>query len=117
MQPCGLESSASSAGKFWYHNGDREKASNGQGIIIMRIVFTGAAGFLGSHLVDSLVESGNEVIGVDNMLTGQPENLGHLENSRLFRLNRADATQNIHVPGPIDRIYGSSAGGKLLGQR
>src|SRR5579862_2227027 len=71
----------------------------------MRIVVTGAAGFLGSHLVDRLLEQGHEVVGVDSMITGQPENLKHLEDNKAFRLVRADVTQYIHVPGPIDRVY------------
>jgi dTDP-glucose 4,6-dehydratase len=71
----------------------------------MRIVVTGAAGFLGSHLVDRLLEKGHEVVGVDSKITGQPENLKHLESNRSFRLVRSDVTQYIHVPGPVDRVY------------
>ena len=71
----------------------------------MRIVVTGAAGFLGSHLVDRLLGEGHEVIGVDSMITGNPANLSHLADNRNFRLLHTDVTQYIHVPGPVDRVY------------
>ena len=44
----------------------------------MRILISGAAGFLGSHLTDLLLSQGNEVVGVDNFITGRPENIRHL---------------------------------------
>ncbi|HYG75689.1 MAG TPA: UDP-glucuronic acid decarboxylase family protein [Planctomycetota bacterium] len=71
----------------------------------MRIVVTGAAGFLGSHLVDRLLEQGHEIVGIDSLITGSADNLKHLENSREFRFVRTDVTQYIHVPGPVDRVY------------
>jgi len=66
---------------------------------------TGAAGFLGSHLVDRLLAQGHEVLGVDSLITGSLDNLKHLENTREFRFVRTDVTQYIHVPGPVDRVY------------
>ena len=71
----------------------------------MRIVVTGAAGFLGSHLVDRLLEQEHEVLGVDSLITGRAENLKHLESNRAFRFIRTDVTQYIHVTGPVDRVY------------
>ncbi len=71
----------------------------------MRIAVTGAAGFLGSHLVDRLLAEGHEVIGVDSLITGQIENLKHVESNRLFRFVKSDVTQYIHIPGPLDRVY------------
>jgi len=71
----------------------------------MRIVVTGAAGFLGSHLVDRLLAQEHEVIGVDSLVTGQAENLKHLEPNKNFRFIKADVTQYIHVNGPVERLY------------
>ena len=71
----------------------------------MRIAVTGAAGFLGSHLVDRLLAEGHEVIGVDSLITGQLENLKHLEDNGAFRFVKTDVTQYIHIPGPLDRVY------------
>jgi dTDP-glucose 4,6-dehydratase len=71
----------------------------------MRIVVTGAAGFLGSHLTDRLLNQGHEVIGIDSLVTGSLDNLKHLEPNRAFRFIKADVTQYIHVNGPVDRVY------------
>ena len=71
----------------------------------MRVVVTGAAGFLGSHLVDRLMAAGNEVIGVDSLITGSMDNLKHLDGHKAFRFLQADVTQYIAVTGPVDRIY------------
>ena len=70
----------------------------------MRIVVTGGAGFLGSHLCTRLVEEGHEVVAVDNFITGVPENVGHLMESPRFRLIRADVTDFLHVPGQVDLV-------------
>jgi UDP-glucuronate decarboxylase len=58
----------------------------------MRFLLTGAAGFLGSHLADSLLEDGHEVIGVDNFYTGSSENLNHLRDFQKFKLIEHDIT-------------------------
>ncbi len=71
----------------------------------MRIVITGAAGFLGSHLVDALLAQGHEIVGIDNLISGSMDNLSHLEKNNAFRFILADVTSYIHVNGPVDRVY------------
>ena len=70
----------------------------------MRILVTGAAGFLGSHLCDRLLGSGHEVIGMDNFITGTPANLAHLEGHPAFRFVKHDVTTFIDVEGPLDGV-------------
>ena len=62
----------------------------------MRILVTGGAGFLGSHLTDKLIEKGHEVIVLDNFYTGSRKNLDHLENSRQLEIIRGDVTQPLN---------------------
>jgi dTDP-glucose 4,6-dehydratase len=70
----------------------------------MRILVTGGAGFLGSHLCDRLLAEGHEVIAMDNLLTGNLRNLAHLETETRFHFVRHDVTQFIGVDGPLDAI-------------
>ncbi len=70
----------------------------------MRLLVTGAAGFLGSHLCDRLLALDYTVVGMDNLLTGSPANLAHLEKHPRFRLVRHDVSTFIDVPGPVDGI-------------
>ncbi len=65
----------------------------------MRILVTGAAGFLGSHLCDRLIAEGHQVIGMDNFITGRQENLAHLAGEEGFSFIRHDVSQFIFVPG------------------
>ena len=68
-----------------------------------RVLVTGGAGFLGSHLCDRLIEAGNDVICVDNLFTGSKENIRHLLNNPYFEFVRHDVIQPIYVE--CDQIY------------
>ncbi|MBV9485388.1 MAG: SDR family oxidoreductase [Frankiaceae bacterium] len=69
-----------------------------------RSVVTGGAGFLGSHLCERLLDDGDEVLCLDNFLTGTPANVDHLLERQGFRLIKADVTDFIHVAGPVDNV-------------
>jgi len=69
-----------------------------------RILITGAAGFLGSHLCDRFVNEGYHVIGMDNLITGRLANLQHLFPLENFEFYNHDVTKFIHVPGELDYI-------------
>jgi dTDP-glucose 4,6-dehydratase len=69
----------------------------------MRIVITGAAGFIGSHLCDALLDRGHSVVGIDNLLTGDVANISHLA-GRDFQFIKHDVTNYIYVEGPVDRV-------------
>ncbi|MBE0685716.1 MAG: SDR family oxidoreductase [Anaerolineaceae bacterium] len=70
----------------------------------MRILITGAAGFLGSHLCEKLLLEGHSVIGMDNFLTGDPQNLAHLSTNENFSFIRHDVSNFIFVPGKLDAV-------------
>jgi dTDP-glucose 4,6-dehydratase len=69
-----------------------------------RVVVTGGAGFLGSHLCEQLLADDCEVLALDNFLTGLPSNVEHLMGNPAFRLLKADITDYVHVPGPVDQV-------------
>ena len=68
-----------------------------------RILLTGGAGFLGSHLCERLLEEGNEVICVDNFYTGNKRNILHLMNNPYFEVIRHDITFPLYIE--VDEIY------------
>jgi dTDP-glucose 4,6-dehydratase len=70
----------------------------------MRILVTGAAGFLGSHLCDRLLAEGHQVVGMDNFITGNEQNLAHLAGHPGFTFIRHDVSNYIFVPGQLDAV-------------
>lgn len=70
----------------------------------MRVLITGAAGFLGSHLCDKFLSEGHEVVGMDNFITGKHENLAHLGGDQRFSFIRHDVSDYIFVPGELDAV-------------
>lgn len=71
----------------------------------MRILVTGAAGFLGSHLCDRLIAAGHTVVGMDNLITGQAANLAHLRHHPSFELIQHDVSRHIDVQGSLDAVF------------
>lgn len=70
----------------------------------MRSVVTGGAGFLGSHLCDALLARGDEVVCLDNLITGNADNIAHLAANPKFRFIRHDVTEYISLDGPVDNV-------------
>ena len=69
-----------------------------------RVLITGAAGFLGSHLCDRFIKEDFHVIGMDNLITGDLANIQHLFNKEQFEFYHHDVTKFIHIPGSLDYI-------------
>jgi len=70
----------------------------------MRVLVAGAAGFLGSHLTDRLLSDGHSVVGVDNLSTGERDNLAHLAGEPRFSFAEQDITRPFTVEGPVDSV-------------
>ncbi|HDI00200.1 MAG TPA: SDR family oxidoreductase, partial [Firmicutes bacterium] len=70
----------------------------------MRILITGGAGFIGSHLCERFLERGHEVICVDNFITSSPDNIAHLMGRDGFRFIKLDVTEFIYIEGPLDFV-------------
>jgi len=68
-----------------------------------RVVITGAAGFIGSHLAETLLDRDYTVVGIDNLLTGDTANISHLQN-RDFTFIKHDVTNYIYIDGPVDYV-------------
>src|SRR6516162_1942141 len=69
-----------------------------------RVLITGGAGFIGSHLCERFLAEGDDVICMDNFLTGTPDNIAHLFSNRRFTFIQQDVTTYIYVKGPVDAI-------------
>ena len=69
----------------------------------MRVVVTGAAGFIGSHLSEALIARGDTVVGIDNLLTGDIANIEHLHSPE-FLFIKHDVTNYIYIDGPVDYV-------------
>ena len=70
----------------------------------MRIVITGGAGFLGSHLCDYLLNKNDEIICIDNLITGRTENIAHLYGNPKFKFINNDVTEYIFIDGKVDFV-------------
>ncbi len=70
----------------------------------MRILITGGAGFIGSHLCDRLLAAGHEVIAMDNLMTGNVDNIGHLSGNEHFHFIKHDVTNYIFIEGDLDAV-------------
>lgn len=71
----------------------------------MRVLVTGGAGFIGSHLCDRLVADGHDVVALDNLITGSTDNIAHLAGNPRFRFIHHDVTEYIFVSGPVDFVF------------
>jgi dTDP-glucose 4,6-dehydratase len=70
----------------------------------VRVLITGVAGFLGSHLADRFIAAGHDVVGMDNFVTGSPDNIAHLTGNRRFAFFEHNVTNFIYVEGPLDGV-------------
>jgi dTDP-glucose 4,6-dehydratase len=71
---------------------------------LARVVVTGGAGFLGSHISTALLDRGDQVVAVDNLSTGRVQNIEHLFGHDAFQFIRRDVTEYLWVPGPVDAV-------------
>src|SRR5437868_14942790 len=71
----------------------------------VRYVISGAAGVIGSHVCDRLIEQGHEVIALDNLITGHRSNIEHLTSNSSFRFIEHDVCQPIDITEPVDRVF------------
>jgi dTDP-glucose 4,6-dehydratase len=70
----------------------------------MRVLITGAAGFLGSHLTDRFLRDGHSVVGLDNFVTGNPDNIAHLTGNDRFQFVRHNISEYTYIAGPLDGV-------------
>src|SRR5919108_3956747 len=72
--------------------------------INMRILITGGAGFIGSHMADRLIAEGHQVVAMDNLVTGDLKNIQHHRSNAKFEFIFHDVSNHIHVPGAVDWV-------------
>ncbi len=70
----------------------------------MRVVITGGAGFIGSHLCERFLSEGHSVIALDNLSTGRIQNIEHLAGNERFRFIKQDVTEYLYIDGPVDAV-------------
>ena len=75
----------------------------------MRIVISGAAGFIGSHLCDRLLADGHDVLGLDNFITGNPRNIAHLSGNPRFEFRKQDIVEPIEVSGEVGAVLNAAS--------
>jgi dTDP-glucose 4,6-dehydratase len=75
----------------------------------LRIVISGAAGFIGSHLCDRLLAEGHEVVGLDNFITGDRRNIEHLKGERAFEFREHDITEPCEIAGEVDAVINAAS--------
>jgi dTDP-glucose 4,6-dehydratase len=75
----------------------------------LRIIVSGAAGFIGSHLCDRLLADGHTVVGLDNFLTGSRQNIVHLANERRFEFYERDITRPFEIEGEVDAVVNAAS--------
>jgi dTDP-glucose 4,6-dehydratase len=71
----------------------------------VRYVISGAAGFIGSHICDRLIQAGHQVIAIDNLITGHAENIEHLRAKPGFQFLQQDVCETVHISGHVDRVF------------
>jgi dTDP-glucose 4,6-dehydratase len=71
----------------------------------VRYVISGAAGFIGSHVCDSLIEEGHEIVALDNLITGHRQNIAHLEGKPGFSFAQRDVCEPVEIAGKVDRVF------------
>ena len=71
----------------------------------MRVLITGGAGFIGSHLIDLMLERGHEVVALDNLITGSLRNLAHVSQHEQYSFKSHDITEPVYLDGPIDAVF------------
>jgi dTDP-glucose 4,6-dehydratase len=71
----------------------------------MRAVVTGGSGFLGSHLCDRLLKEGWDVLALDNLITGDAANVGHLKANKHFQFVKKDVNEPVHVDGGVGYVF------------